>query len=68
MNSWGRHWGDSGTFKIKRGSNESDIEKFIAAAWARISHHELRRLSREAARHHRRHTLSSVVHVNNKGA
>jgi len=68
VNSWGQEWGDEGTFKIKRGANDSDIEKFIAAAWARLSHHDLRRLSRAANLHRRRHTLGSLVRVDNKGA
>ncbi|KAB7506525.1 Tubulointerstitial nephritis antigen-like [Armadillidium nasatum] len=30
-NSWGDHWGLGGTFRIQRGTNESDIEQFILA-------------------------------------
>lgn len=33
-NSWGRQWGEQGYFRIVRGENESDIEKFVLAAWA----------------------------------
>ena len=33
-NSWGRLWGEDGYFRIVRGENESDIEKFVLAAWA----------------------------------
>ena len=33
-NSWGTEWGDSGFFKIRRGSNECSIESQVVGAWA----------------------------------
>ncbi|KAK6638876.1 hypothetical protein RUM43_007146 [Polyplax serrata] len=33
-NSWGPHWGENGFFKIRRGTNECEIEEFVLAAWA----------------------------------
>lgn len=34
-NSWGTDWGESGYFRIVRGKNECDIEKFVLGAWAK---------------------------------
>lgn len=31
INSWGPEWGDKGTFKILRGTNECNIEDHITA-------------------------------------
>ena len=31
MNSWGVHWGEKGLFRIRRGTNECQIEDEIAA-------------------------------------
>ena len=33
-NSWGQQWGENGFFKIRRGTNECEIEEFVLAAWA----------------------------------
>ena len=32
VNSWNQYWGDKGTFKIKRGTNECGIESYAVAA------------------------------------
>lgn len=32
-NSWGEDWGEDGYFRIVRGANECDIEKFVLGAW-----------------------------------
>ncbi|XP_046470868.1 uncharacterized peptidase C1-like protein F26E4.3 [Neodiprion pinetum] len=32
-NSWGKHWGENGFFRILRGVNECEIETFVLAAW-----------------------------------
>jgi hypothetical protein len=34
-NTWGTGWGENGYFKLLRGENECEIEKFVVAAWAR---------------------------------
>ncbi|CAH0387792.1 unnamed protein product [Bemisia tabaci] len=31
INSWGKNWGENGTFKIRRGTNECGFEKFMVA-------------------------------------
>jgi hypothetical protein len=31
VNSWGKHWGESGLFRIRRGANECGIEDEVAA-------------------------------------
>lgn len=31
VNSWGEHWGDNGTFKIRRGTNECGIDNSTTA-------------------------------------
>ncbi|XP_068972753.1 tubulointerstitial nephritis antigen-like [Bombus flavifrons] len=35
VNSWGQQWGESGLFRIQRGTNECDIESFVVAVWAK---------------------------------
>ncbi|KAG8237046.1 hypothetical protein J437_LFUL016112 [Ladona fulva] len=32
-NSWGEWWGEDGYFRIRRGVNECDIEKYVLGAW-----------------------------------
>uniref|UniRef100_A0A224XK56 Putative papain family cysteine protease n=1 Tax=Panstrongylus lignarius TaxID=156445 RepID=A0A224XK56_9HEMI len=32
-NSWGEKWGEGGYFRIRRGTNNCNIEKFILAPW-----------------------------------
>ena len=40
LNSWGVEWGEAGTFRILRGSNECGIEESVLAAWpSKTSHH-----------------------------
>lgn len=35
-NSWGKDWGESGYFRIVRGTNECDIESFVLGVWAKV--------------------------------
>jgi len=49
VNSWGQRWGEDGTFKIKRGANESGIEEFVVGVWARVEAHNI--ASRKLRRH-----------------
>lgn len=35
-NSWNNHWGDNGTFKIKRGDNEDWIENEFSAVLPKL--------------------------------
>lgn len=37
MNSWGRHWGEDGLFRIQRGTNECEIESFVLGVWAKTA-------------------------------
>jgi Papain family cysteine protease len=37
VNSWGTGWGERGMFRIRRGSNECEIEEFVLAAWAQTT-------------------------------
>ncbi|OWA50733.1 putative peptidase C1-like protein F26E4.3 [Hypsibius exemplaris] len=34
-NSWSSEWGENGTFRIKRGQNEAEIESFIIGVWGK---------------------------------
>lgn len=42
-NSWGHHWGESGLFRIARGTNESDIESFVLGTWSSARAQDSRR-------------------------
>ncbi|XP_076655860.1 putative peptidase C1-like protein F26E4.3 [Halictus rubicundus] len=37
MNSWGRHWGENGLFRIQRGTDECEIESFVLGVWAKTA-------------------------------
>lgn len=37
MNSWGRHWGEDGLFRIRRGIDECEIESFVLGVWAKTA-------------------------------
>ena len=46
-NSWGEGWGEAGTFRVLRGSNECGIEESVVGAWpSKGSHH--RRTARQS--------------------
>lgn len=34
-NSWGTEWGESGLFRILRGSNECGIESYVLGVWSK---------------------------------
>ena len=33
-NSWGSNWGEDGYFKIRRGLNDCQIERYVVGVWA----------------------------------
>ena len=47
QNSWGEGWGEAGTFRILRGTNECGIEENVVAAWPSKRSHR-RRTPRQA--------------------
>lgn len=74
-NSWGPEWGEDGTFKIRRGVNECNIEDFVVGVWAqtekRSSRHlrnrRRRRLRNQRARNHRYRDGDREVQHHNVG-
>ncbi|XP_039271259.2 tubulointerstitial nephritis antigen-like [Styela clava] len=36
QNSWGKHWGEKGYFRINKGSNTNEIESMIIAVWPKV--------------------------------
>ena len=58
-NSWGAGWGEAGTFRILRGTNECGIEENVVAAWpSKKSHH--RRTPRQAITLQNRERLTKL--------
>ncbi|KAL4236419.1 Tubulointerstitial nephritis antigen-like [Mactra antiquata] len=52
-NSWGTDWGESGYFRIERGSNECEIESFVLGVWGKVEGDEELRRTLEESREQR---------------